>query len=116
MTQTPKSVIFIIVIALALVALSGVWALAGTLFYKNYADPAVLSAFISITSGAIGALGTLLANTRQAPPDTTTTTTTKPNPPPTPPEGPTPVVIEQPPTKPVPTTEVGVTPLPDKKP
>ncbi len=66
-TSTPKEIIFIVVGTLALLSVIGLCSLAGTLFYKAYADPAVLTAFISITSACIGSLGTLLVNTRQPP-------------------------------------------------
>ena len=88
MTSTPKPIIFIVVGTLALLSIIGVCSLAGTLFYKAYADPAVLTAFISITSGSIGALGSLLVNTRQPSTETTTVTT------PTTPEHPVDVTLE----------------------
>jgi hypothetical protein len=66
-TQTPKEMIYIIVIAEAVLALIGVSALSLSLFYKTYADPAILTALIAITSGLVGALGSILSNTRQAP-------------------------------------------------
>lgn len=75
MNSTPRPILYIIVVALAFLSSVGVCALAGTLFYKSYADPAVLSAFIAITSGCIGSLSTLLANMRQPQADTTTVIT-----------------------------------------
>jgi hypothetical protein len=65
MSSTPKIIIVIVVGTLALLSAIGVVSLSLTLFYKNYADPAVLTAFISITSGCIGSLASLLVNTRQ---------------------------------------------------
>jgi len=75
MNSTPKPILFIIVVTMSVLAIIGVCSLAGTLFYKSYADPAVLSAFISITSGVIGGLTAILVNTRQPSPDATTVTT-----------------------------------------
>ena len=65
MSSTPKAIVFIVVTTLGLLSLIGVLSMAVTLFYKTYADPAVLTAFIAITSGAIGSLSSLLVNTRQ---------------------------------------------------
>lgn len=108
MQQTPRKVLYIVVGALAILDFCCVASLCMTLFYKNYADPAVLSALIALTGSLTGSLGSILVNTRQAPMDSTTTTTTTTNPPPPPPpDSPTPVVIEQPKSKPVPTEEVG---------
>jgi hypothetical protein len=80
--QTPSKLLFIIVAALAAVSIIGVSALCISLFYKNYADPAILTALIAITSGATGNLASMLNNTRQAAQptngSTTTTTTTAP--------------------------------------
>ena len=75
MNSTPRPILYIIVVAEAVLAFVGVCALAGTLFYKSYADPAVLSAMIAITSGCVGSLTTLLSNMRQPAPDTTTVST-----------------------------------------
>jgi hypothetical protein len=75
MNSTPRPILYIIVIAEAVLAFVGVTALSGTLFYKSYADPAVLSAMIAITSGCVGSLTTLLSNMRQPAPDTTTVST-----------------------------------------
>ena len=106
-SQTPSKLLFIIVVALACVAIIGVLALCLSLFYKNYADPAILTALIAITSGATGNLASMLNNTRQAAPtdsSTTTSTTTSPSTKPKTDE-PTPVVIQQPATQPVPVKE-----------
>ena len=67
MSATPKIVIVIVVGTLAFLSTIGVISLGGTLFFRSYADPAVLTAFISITSGCIGSLASLLVNTRQPP-------------------------------------------------
>lgn len=75
MNSTPRPILYIIVTAISVLALIGVTALALTLFYKNYADPQVLAAFIAITSGCVGSLSTLLSNMRQPTPDTTTIST-----------------------------------------
>jgi len=108
--QTPKQVIYIIVLTEAGLAFVGVCALSLSLFYKTYADPSILTALIAITSGLVGSLGTILTNTRQLPPaiesTTTTTSTTSPKPPP--PGGggaPVAVTVEQPPENPIPVTE-----------
>lgn len=113
MSSTPKAIIVIVVSTLAALSVIGLCALAGTLYFKNYADPAVLSAFISVTSTSIGALGGLLSNTRQ-PSSTngatatattsTTTTTTTPHPVVTP-NDPVPVQVVNAPEDPVPTEE-----------
>jgi len=68
MNSTPKTVIYMVIGILGVIAGVGMLSLCLTLFYKNYADPAVLTAIISITSGAIGSLGTMLVNTRSNPP------------------------------------------------
>jgi uncharacterized membrane protein YfbV (UPF0208 family) len=94
-TQTPIRIIYIVVISEAVLALIGVSALCLTLFYKNYADPSVLTALIAITSGLVGALGTILTNTRQ-----NTNVPPNGNPPPQP------VQIQQPPQNPVPVVPV----------
>jgi hypothetical protein len=105
--QTPKQILYIVVITLAGLAFIGVSALSFSLFYKTYADPSILTALIAITSGLIGSLGSILTNTRQMPlateSTTTTTTTTTPDPKP-PGGGPTPVTVEQPADNPIPVT------------
>lgn len=66
MTSTPRGIVIIVVGTLSLLSIIGMTTLALALFYKGYtADPVILAAFIPITSGSIGALSTLLANTRQ---------------------------------------------------
>jgi len=60
MTEEQRhKIIWTIIISLSVLALIGLSSLCLTLFYKNYADPAVLTAIISITSGVIGSLSTL---------------------------------------------------------
>lgn len=81
MNQTPTRVIYIVVITIAALALIGVAALSASLFIKSYADPSILSALISITSGLVGSLVTLLSSPRTATPGSTTTTTTTSTPP-----------------------------------
>lgn len=66
MNQTPVRVIYIVIFTEAVLALIGVTSLCLTLFYKNYADPSVLTAIIAITSALIGSFTSLLTNTRQA--------------------------------------------------
>lgn len=90
---------------MGLMAFVGVFSLCLTLFFRNYADPAVLTAIISITSGSLGSLGTMLVSTKSQMPGgnttaTITTTTAAP-----PPEEPTPVVVTNTVQDPVPTTE-----------
>jgi len=75
MNSTPRPILYIIVVAEAVLAFVGVFALSLTLFYKSYADPSVLSAMIAITSGCVGSLTTLLSNMRQPSADTTTVST-----------------------------------------
>jgi hypothetical protein len=118
MNQIPTRVIYIVVIAIASLCLIGVSALSASLFIKSYADPSILSALISITSGLVGSLVTLLSSPRApAPGSLTTTTTTNTPPPPTPPNGggpPAPpanggtpeVRIVNQPSEPIPTTEI----------
>ncbi len=81
MNQIPTRVIYIVVIAIAALALIGVGSLSCSLFIKSYADPSILAALISITSGLVGSLVTLLSSPRAPSPGSTTTTTT--NTPPT---------------------------------
>jgi hypothetical protein len=108
--QTPKQILYIVVITLAGLAFIGVSALSFSLFYKTYADPSILTALIAITSGLIGSLGSILTNTRQMPAaiESTTTTTSTTAPTPKPPGGggaPVPVTVEQSPENPIPVTE-----------
>src|SRR5882762_3072200 len=75
LNSTPRPILYVIVISVAILAGIGVTALSATLFVKNYADPAVLSAMIAITGNLTGALIALLVNMRQPSPDTTAVTT-----------------------------------------
>jgi hypothetical protein len=106
MNSTPPKVIYMVIGIMGCIAMIGVSSLCATLFYKNYADPAVLTSIISITSAAIGSLGTMLVSTRSQPPGgattATITTTTAPDVPATP----TPVVVANKPENPVPTASV----------
>jgi hypothetical protein len=65
--QTPINVIYMVVFTLGAIALVGTSALAGTMFYKNYADPVVLNSFLGIINFALGAMAGVLSNTRQNP-------------------------------------------------
>jgi uncharacterized integral membrane protein len=108
--QTPAKILYIIVVAEAILATIGVSALSLSLFIKSWADPAILTAMIAITSGLVGNLAAMLNNTRQTPPTngstTTTATTTTTTPPKSAPgQPPTPVVIQQPVEIPVPVVE-----------
>ncbi len=89
------------------------------MFMHTYADPAILTAIITVTGGLIGSLGTILSSPRSAMTTTTSTTneagatvtTTQPvvlAPIGTVPTNaaPTAVEIKQPDNKPVPVTEV----------
>ncbi len=118
MNQTPPKLIYLVVISLAGLAFIGVSSLCGTLFYKNYADPAVLTSIIAITSGTVGALGGILSSPRSAVTQTTTSTDSKgattvttqpvmlaPVPTTSPSPDPTPVVVKNEPDEPVPTKE-----------
>ena len=53
-------VVFLVVGILGILSTIGVSSLCLTLFFRNYADPAVLTAIISITSGLVGSLSTIL--------------------------------------------------------
>jgi hypothetical protein len=90
MNATPPKIIYIVVVSIASLAFIGVSALSASLFIKNYADPAILTALISITSGAVGSLGSLLVSSR-----------TTPVPPKNGPNG-VPVTVNQPTEKPIP--------------
>ena len=107
MMQTPPKVIYLVIIALSGLAFIGLCSLCLTLFYKNYADPAVLTAIISTTSSVIGSLGTILVSTRSQQPNadvqTTITTTTRPKP--QQPSVPAEVVVTNTPENPVQTEE-----------
>ena len=48
MNSTPPKVIYMVIGVLGLIAMTGVMALCLTMFFKNYADPAVLTAIISV--------------------------------------------------------------------
>ncbi len=63
MNQTPTRVVYIVVFAISILSFLGTGALALSLFYKTYADPAILTALISITSTSVGSLGTILVST-----------------------------------------------------
>lgn len=119
MNQTPPSVIWIVVISIAVLAFIGISSLCASLFLHTYADPAILTAIISTTSLLVGALVALLSNPRSPVMSTTTTTasdgtaTTSTAPAVTPVSiapttplstAPAPVVVTNAPENPVPTT------------
>ncbi len=105
MNSTPAKVVYLVIIAMAILAFIGVSSLCATLFWKNYADPAVLTAIIAITSTAIGSLGTILSNTRSSPPGGgTTTSTVTTTSAPVVPDTPTPVVVTNEKQDPIPVT------------
>ncbi len=108
--------IYIVVVSLAGLAFLGLGSLCATMFWKNYVDPAVLTAIISMTSATVGAIGGILSSPRSAVTSTVTTTddkgkettTTQPvmmAPVPTVTSVPTPVVVTNASSDPVPTTE-----------
>lgn len=76
MNQTPPKLIFVIVISVALLAAICVASLCASLFLHVYADPSVLTSIIGTTGLLIGALVTMLSNTRTQPPGSTQTATT----------------------------------------
>lgn len=76
MNQTPPKVVYLVIIILGILAVIGVTSLCFTMFYKNYADPAVLTAIISITATVCGSLGTVLVSTKTQPAGTTDSTVT----------------------------------------
>lgn len=55
----------IAMITVCLMGFIGVFSLCATLFFRNYADPAVLTAIISITSGVVGSLTAILRPQQQ---------------------------------------------------
>ena len=102
MNSTPPKLVYMVVVLIGTICFTGVMSLCLTMFFRNYADPAVLTAIISITSTTAGSLGTILSNPRSQPPGGVTTsqvtTTTEPKPP----SDPTPVVVTNTPADPVP--------------
>jgi hypothetical protein len=107
-SQIPIQLIYLVTVAIATLATMGVGTLCASLFLHTYADPAILTALISLTSGLVGSLVTILSNPRTHPPgDTTTTTTATTTSPQTPivnvpPE----VIVANPPEHPANVTEV----------
>lgn len=75
MSQTPVKLIFVVVIAIAVLALIGFGSLCLGLFLHVYADAAIVTSIMTMTGALIGYLGGILSNPRQAPPDTKTTQT-----------------------------------------
>jgi hypothetical protein len=75
-SQTPKQITYIVVISEAVLAFIGLGSLCLSLFYKSYADPAILTAIITLTSAVIGSLVGLLVNTRSTPAPATTSSPT----------------------------------------
>lgn len=58
--ENRTKIIFIAVIAVCILAFIGVVSLCLTMFYKSYADPAVLTSIIAITTGLVGSLSTMM--------------------------------------------------------
>lgn len=107
MSQIPTKLIYVVTIAIAALAFMGVFTLCLSLFLHTYADPAILTALISLTSGLVGSLVTLLSNPRTHPPgDTTATTTTTTTTPIVPPGQPAEVVVVNPESNPAHVQEV----------
>jgi len=82
MQQTPKYIIYIVVLSLVFFTSLGIF---GTYFLiLNKADPAHIALFSGFTGSFSGGLMTILSNTRLVtePSSTTQTTTTKTDPPP----------------------------------
>lgn len=92
--QTPIKIIYVVVITLAILSLICVGSLAGILYFKTYADPAVLTSFTLLTGNVTGALMAILSNLRQQP--------KSPNGEPVP----APVEVKQPQDKPIPVEQV----------
>lgn len=59
MTNKQETRALIATIGIGIVGGVGMIALCATLFWKNYADPSILTALISVTGTAIGTLATL---------------------------------------------------------
>lgn len=111
MNQTPPKLIFIVVVAIALLAFIGLASLCGSMFLHTYADPAILTAIITITGGLVGSLGTILSSPRTQPPQSdvttqSTVTTVSKNANPTASDDPTKVTIVNPPSDPANVTEI----------
>src|ERR1017187_7609807 len=112
MNQTPPALINFVVRAIAVLALLGFGSICASFFLHTYADPAILTALITLTSGLVGSLVTILSSPRSAMTTTTSTTndtgtitTTKPlilAPIATVSPEPTPVVVTNPVSDPVP--------------
>jgi hypothetical protein len=87
MNQTPSKLIFIVVCSIAILAAIGMCSICASLFLHVYADAAIVTAVLTLTSGLVGALTGLLINTRTQQPQegtassTTSTTTIVPVPP-----------------------------------
>ncbi len=108
MSQTPVKLIFVVVIAIAILALIGFGSLCAALFLHVYADAAIITSIMTMTGALIGYLGGILSNPRQAPPDSTTTQTTTQTTKAVAPVStePTPVTIVNPPSDPANVTEI----------
>lgn len=107
MSQTPLKLIFVVVIAIAILALIGFGSLCAALFLHVYADAAIITSIMTMTGALIGYLGGILSNPRQSPPEAQTvqTTTQTINPASTS-DKPQEVIVTNPPETPVNTTEI----------
>lgn len=97
MNQTPPKLIFIIVMAVALLDFGVVGTLCASLFLHTYADPAILTALITTAGLLTGSLVTMLSSTRtQAATSSSTQTTTTTTPATETPAGGVPAIEPQP--------------------
>lgn len=64
MTPKVSSVVYLVVGVQGIAFLGCVGCLCGTLFWKNYSDPVVLTALIALTSTLGGNLGSILGGPR----------------------------------------------------
>lgn len=64
MTAKTSKVVYLVVGVQGIAFLVCVGCLCGTLFYKNYSDPVVLTALVSLTASLGGNLGSILGGPR----------------------------------------------------
>ena len=74
MNQTPPKLIYFIVFSIAILAGMGMFSLCLAMFQKTWAPDGILTAVITLTGGAFGALGGILSSPRSAVNSTTSTT------------------------------------------
>lgn len=111
MNQTNPKLIFMIVAFIGSMALMGVTSLCASLFIHVYADPSIMTAVLTITSGLVGTLGALLTKiggTASQPEGTITQISSVSSATPVAPilpTGPIPVEVKNTPAAPVPTKD-----------